>query len=50
MLGVVSRHNVKKLASIDIEIEIYNQQVLRQVLLKLNKLPEIIDARQLHIN
>ncbi|MGL9773349.1 MAG: GTP diphosphokinase [Sodalis sp. (in: enterobacteria)] len=51
VLGVASRSDVKKqLASIDINIEIYNQQVLGRVLSKLNQLPDVIDARRLHGN
>ncbi|PWW12694.1 GTP diphosphokinase [Mangrovibacter plantisponsor] len=49
VLGVASRSDVKQqLATIDMDIEIYNQQVLGRVLSKLNQLPDVIDARRLH--
>ncbi|WP_312041892.1 GTP diphosphokinase [Erwinia sp.] len=49
VLGVSSRSETKKqLATIDMEIEIYNQQVLGRVLARLNQVPDIIDARRLH--
>ncbi|SQI31893.1 GTP pyrophosphokinase [Serratia plymuthica] len=45
VLGVASRSDTKKqLATIDMDIEIYNQQVLA----KLNQLPDVIDAKRLH--
>ncbi|WP_146742058.1 ACT domain-containing protein, partial [Lonsdalea populi] len=45
--GVSSRSDVKQqLATIDMEIEIYNLQVLGRVLAKLNQLPDVIDARR----
>ncbi|MGV8598006.1 ACT domain-containing protein [Pseudomonas aeruginosa] len=51
MLGVASRSDTKKqLATIDMDIEIYNQQVLSRVLAKLNQLPDVIDAKRLHGN
>ncbi|BAE73785.1 GTP pyrophosphokinase [Sodalis glossinidius str. 'morsitans'] len=51
VLGVASRSDVKKqLATIDMDIEIYNQQVLGRVLSKLNQLPDVINARRLHGN
>ncbi|MFP1723194.1 GTP diphosphokinase [Lonsdalea quercina] len=47
VLGVSSRSDVKQqLATIDMEIEIYNLQVLGRVLAKLNQLPDVIDARR----
>ncbi|MCP1439847.1 GTP pyrophosphokinase [Erwinia persicina] len=49
VLGVSSRSDTKKqLATIDMDIEIYNQQVLGRVLARLNQVPDIIDARRLH--
>ncbi|MDN6450644.1 MAG: GTP diphosphokinase, partial [Enterobacterales bacterium] len=49
VLGVASRSDTKKqLATIDMDIEIYNLQVLGRVLAKLNQLPDVIDARRLH--
>ncbi|MBW7984622.1 GTP diphosphokinase [Enterobacillus tribolii] len=49
VLGVASRSDTKKqVAMIDMEIEIYNLQVLGRVLAKLNQLPDVIDARRLH--
>ena len=49
VLGVASRSDTKKqLATIDMDIEIYNLQVLSRVLAKLNQLPDVIDARRLH--
>jgi GTP pyrophosphokinase len=49
VLGVASRSDTKKqLATIDMDIEIYNQQVLGRVLAKLNQLPDVIDAKRLH--
>ncbi|WP_127957346.1 GTP diphosphokinase [Serratia microhaemolytica] len=51
VLSVASRSDTKKqLASIDMEIEIYNQQVLVRVLAKLNQLPDVIEAKRLHAN
>lgn len=51
VLGVISRSDTKKqLATIDMEIEIYNQYVLARVLAKLNQLPDVIDAKRLHGN
>jgi len=48
-LGVSSRSDTKKqLATIDMDIEIYNQQVLGRVLARLNQVPDIIDARRLN--
>ncbi|SLM64350.1 MULTISPECIES: GTP diphosphokinase [Dickeya] len=48
VLGVSSRSDVKQqLATIDMDIEIYNLQVLGRVLAKLNQLPDVIDARRL---
>ena len=49
VLGVASRSDTRKqLATIDMDIEIYNQQVLGRVLARLNQVPDIIDARRLH--
>ncbi|PIJ49063.1 GTP diphosphokinase [Erwinia sp. OLTSP20] len=49
VLGVSSRSDTKKqLATIDMDIEIYNQQALGRVLARLNQVPDIIDARRLH--
>ncbi|PVY82917.1 GTP diphosphokinase [Pantoea ananatis] len=49
VLGVSSRSDTKKqLATIDMDIEIYNHQVLGRVLSRLNQVPDIIDARRLH--
>ncbi|MBJ3813800.1 GTP diphosphokinase [Shimwellia pseudoproteus] len=49
VLGVTSRSDTKQqLATIDMNIEIYNLQVLGRVLAKLNQVPDIIDARRLH--
>ncbi|WP_192458811.1 GTP diphosphokinase [Musicola keenii] len=51
VLGVSSRSDVKQqLATIDMEMEIYNLQVLGRVLAKLNQLPDVIDARRLQGN
>lgn len=51
VLGVSSRSDVKQqLATIDMDIEIYNLQVLGRVLAKLNQLPDVIDARRLQGN
>ncbi|MNO04906.1 GTP pyrophosphokinase [compost metagenome] len=48
-MGVASRSDTKKqLATIDMDIEIYNQVVLGRVLAKLNQLPDVIDAKRLH--
>jgi len=49
VLGVSSHSDTKKqLATIDMDIEIYNQQVLGRVIARLNQVPDIIDARRLH--
>ncbi|MEM6162106.1 GTP diphosphokinase [Erwinia sp. P6884] len=49
VLGVSSRSETKKqLATIDMDIEIYNHQVLGRVLARLNQVPDIIDAKRLH--
>ncbi|MDC9606946.1 MULTISPECIES: GTP diphosphokinase [Xenorhabdus] len=51
VLGVSSRSDVKQqLATIDMNIEIYNLQVLGRVLAKLNQLSDVIEARRLHGN
>jgi len=49
VLGVASRSDTKEqLATIDMEIEIYNLQVLSRVIAKLNQLPDVLEARRLH--
>lgn len=49
VLGVSSRSDTRKqMAMIDMEIEIYNQQVLGRILTKLSQLPDVIEARRLH--
>ncbi|CCJ85924.1 GTP pyrophosphokinase ppGpp synthetase I [Cronobacter dublinensis 582] len=49
VLGVTSRSDTRQqLATIDMEIEIYNLQVLGRVLGKLNQVSDVIDARRLH--
>ncbi|MBK4714948.1 MULTISPECIES: GTP diphosphokinase [Tenebrionibacter/Tenebrionicola group] len=49
VLGVTSRSDTRQqLATIDMNIEIYNLQVLGRVLGKLNQVPDIINARRLH--
>jgi len=49
VLGVASRSDTKKqLATIDMDIEIYNPQVLSRVIAKLNQLPDVIEAKRLH--
>jgi len=49
VLGVASRSDTKNmLATIDMDIEIYNPQVLSRVIAKLNQLPDVIDAKRLH--
>ncbi|MBS0968953.1 GTP diphosphokinase [Chimaeribacter arupi] len=49
VLGVASRSDTKEqLATIDMEIEIYNLQVLGRVIAKLNQLPDVLEARRLH--
>lgn len=49
VLAVASRSDTKQqLAKIDMNIEIYNQQVLSRVLGKLNQLPDVIDAHRLY--
>lgn len=49
VLGVASRSDTKQqLATIDMDIEIYNPQVLGRVIAKLNQLPDVIDAKRLH--
>lgn len=49
VLGVSSRSDTRKQqAMIDMEIEIYNQQVLTRILNRLNQLPDVIDAKRLH--
>jgi GTP pyrophosphokinase len=49
VLGVASRSDTKKqLATIDMDIEIYNLQVLGRVIAKLNQLPDVIDAKRLY--
>ncbi|SUB81807.1 GTP pyrophosphokinase [Pragia fontium] len=47
VLSVASRSDVKKqLATIDMEIELYNLQVLDRVLSRINQLPDIIEAKR----
>lgn len=47
VLGVSSRSDVKQqLATIDMNIEIYNLQVLGRILAKLNQLPDVIEAKR----
>lgn len=49
VLGMSSRSDTRKqLATIDMDIEIYNQQVLGRVLARLNQVPDVIDAHRLH--
>jgi GTP pyrophosphokinase len=49
VLGVSSRSDTRKqMAMIDMEIEIYNQQVLGRILTKLNQLPDVMEAKRLH--
>lgn len=49
VLGVASRSDTKQqMATIDMEIEIYNLQVLGRVLAKLNQLPDVLNARRLN--
>lgn len=49
VLSVASRSDTKKqLATIDMDIEIYNQLVLSRMLAKLNQLPDVIDAKRLY--
>lgn len=49
VLGVSSHSDTKRqLATIDMDIEIYNQQVLSRVIARLNQVPDIIDAKRLH--
>lgn len=48
VLSVTSRSDVKKqIATIDMEIELYNLQVLDRVLSRINQLPDIIEAKRL---
>lgn len=48
VLSVASRSDTKKqLATIDMEIELYNLQVLDRVLSRINQLPDIIEAKRL---
>lgn len=49
VLGVASRSDTRKqLATIDMDIEIYNQQALGRVISRLNQIPDIIDAKRRH--
>ena len=49
VLGVSSHSDTKnQLATIDMDIEIYNQQVLGRILARLNQLPDVIDAKRRH--
>lgn len=48
VLNLASRSDVKQqLATIDMEIEIYNLEVLARLLSKLNQLPDVIEAKRL---
>ena len=48
VLSVASRSDTKKqLATIDMEVELYNLQVLDRVLSRINQLPDIIEAKRL---
>ncbi|QBH97109.1 GTP diphosphokinase [Limnobaculum zhutongyuii] len=50
VLSVSSRSDVKKqMATIDMEIELYNLQVLDRVLSRINQLPDIIEAKRLGV-
>ncbi|MDR0806490.1 MAG: GTP diphosphokinase [Enterobacteriaceae bacterium] len=47
VLSVASRSDVKKqMATIDMEIELYNLQVLDRVISRINQLPDIIEAKR----
>lgn len=49
VLSLASRSDVKKqLATIDMEIEIYNQEALSRVLSKVNQLPDVLEAKRLN--
>lgn len=49
VLSVTSHSDTREqTAIIDMEIEIYNLQILGRVLTKLNQLPDVIDAKRLH--
>ncbi len=49
VLSVTSRSDTKQqLATIDMEIEIYNLPVLSRALNRLNQLPDVIEAKRLH--
>ncbi len=49
VLGLSSRSDTKKqLATIDMEIEIYNHQALGRVLTRLRQVTDIIEAKRLH--
>lgn len=49
VLGVSSRSDTRKqVATIDMDIEIYNQQVLSRVIARLNQIPDVIEAMRLH--
>lgn len=48
VLGLSSRSDVKKqLATVDMEIEIYNQEALGRILSKVNQLPDVLEAKRL---
>ncbi|MGL4600241.1 MAG: ACT domain-containing protein, partial [Plesiomonas sp.] len=48
VLGVASRSDTKKqLATIDMEIELYNLPALGRVLSRIGQLPDVIEARRL---
>lgn len=47
VLGVRSHSDVKQqIATIDMDMEIYNIQTLSRVLAKLNQLPDVIEAKR----
>lgn len=49
VLGVSSRSDTKKqLATIDMEIELYNIQVLGRILSRISQLPDVIEAKRLN--
>jgi len=49
VLGLASRSDVKRqLATIDMEIEIYNQETLSRILSKVNQLTDVLEAKRLN--
>ncbi|MGL4860841.1 MAG: GTP diphosphokinase [Enterobacteriaceae bacterium] len=51
VLGVTSRSDTRKqLATMDMEIEVYNLEALGRALTRLSQLPDVIEARRLHGN